>query len=83
MNLPQPLTNSDFFLKAVVDKLEEIRMAVIDVESELQKLNAATQSTPIEQPKILVQLDADKIASAINVAISERLKFDGKRASKS
>ncbi len=68
MALPNPVSNTDVFLMAVINKLEEIRVAVIDVESELQKLNAATQSTPAQ--KTVIQLDAKKISDAINQAIA-------------
>lgn len=64
MSLPQPISNSDFFLAAIIEKLEEIRIAVIDVESELQKLSSATQST--QQPKVSVTVDASKVAEIVN-----------------
>lgn len=65
MELPQPVTNTDVYLVTMIEKLEEIRIGLVDVEMELQKLNAATQSTP----KTVIQLDADKVADAISKAI--------------
>lgn len=65
MELPQPVSNTDVYLVAMIEKLEEIRIGLVDVEMELQKLNAATHSTP----KTVIQLDADKVADAISKAI--------------
>lgn len=65
MELPQPVSNTDVYLVAMIEKLEEIRIGLVDVEMELQKLNAATQSTP----KTVIQLDADKVADAISKAV--------------
>lgn len=81
MELPQPVSNTDVYLVAMIEKLEEIRIGLVDVESELQKLNTATQSTP----KAVIQLDADKVADAISKAIlvSVGVKTDGKRSIKS
>lgn len=65
MNLPQPVSNTDFFLVAIIDKLEEIRVAVIDVESELQKLSSATPPSP-QPAKVHVTVDASKVAELVD-----------------
>jgi hypothetical protein len=59
VKLPQPVTTTDFLLVALLEKLEEIRCGLIDVEGELQRLNNAATQKP------QIALDVDKLATKI------------------
>lgn len=71
----QPLNRTEEYLAAVLDALITIKNGLIDVESELQKLNqSATQKQPIQ-----VQLDAMRLSEAIDAATQKRAKSQIKR----
>lgn len=75
INLPQPVTNTDVYLAAVLDALIDVNERLARVEIELQNLNkAATQKQPIQ-----VQLDAIRLSEAIDAAQAKRTKSQMKR----
>jgi hypothetical protein len=71
----QPLNRTEEFLAAVLKELIKVNSSLIQVASELQKLNqSATQKQPIQ-----VQLDAMRLSEAIDAAQAKRAKSQMKR----
>lgn len=75
MVLPNPVTNTDVYLSAVLNALIEVNERLERVENELQQLNnAATQKQPIQ-----VQLDAMRLSEYIETAQNKRTKTQLKK----
>lgn len=67
--LPQPITNTDVFLAAVLDALIDLNEQFQRVEKELQRLNTVATQKPS------IQLDVVKLADSITTALqSKKLK---------
>lgn len=63
--LPQPITNTDVFLAAVLDALIDLNEQFQRVEKELQRLNTVATQKPS------IQLDASKVATQITAAMQQ------------
>jgi len=75
MELPQPITETHIYLAAILVQLQKISNSLDGVTNALQQLNnAAMQKQPIQ-----VQLDAMRLADAIDQAQAKRVKQPMKR----
>jgi hypothetical protein len=63
--LPQPITNTDVYLGAVLDALIELNERMARMENELQRLNTVATQKPS------IQLDATKVANQITNAMQQ------------
>lgn len=68
MPLPQPITNTDVYLAAVLNALIEVNEKLTQVASELQQLSAAVTQKPV------VQLDVVKLADSITSVLQKQHK---------
>lgn len=73
--LPQPITSDQLYMAAILIQLQTIANSLDSVTNALQQLtNAAMQKQPIQ-----VQLDAMRLADAIEAAQAKRVKQPIKR----
>lgn len=72
MQVPQPITNTDVYLAAVLNALIELNERFARVENELQQFNAATQST--RKPTVQVTVDASKVGEIVNQRIDQIIR---------
>lgn len=73
MALPQPITNTDVYLSAVLSALIEVHATLARVEKELQQLNNAATQKPT------IQLDVVRLADSITTAIQSQTKEPTKK----
>lgn len=66
--VPKPVSNSDVYLVEIINKLDVLHTVLGTVVDELQRLNTVATQKPT------IQLDATKIANAINAQMPNTVK---------
>lgn len=80
MALPTSVTKTEEFLLAIVNKLEEIRCGLIDVETQLEKLN--TSPTVNNTIQLDVHKLAEKLAPDLHATLTQAFQAAGVDTSK-